>query len=210
MLPLSCAFQLPEFTFKGRPGVSQLRGERKACLRELFDLRQDAATKGKVEELIDDLISVNPTKCPTSSRKLSGTWRLAWATNTASPLWKPGNILGGYSQQVIFDGNTRIRNSVLWDGVGLELGGEAELEVQSGVRLGVTIDSFSLGMPGRGWELPLFIGGPPLVVMDGAGGQARTLNNKKGWVDIVYLDDDLRITKTDSGLDFVHIREEEP
>ena len=38
--------------------------------------------------------------------------------------------------------------------------GEAELEVQSGVRLGVTIDSFSLALPGLGWELPLLIGTP--------------------------------------------------
>lgn len=69
------------------------------------------------------------------------------------------------------------------------------------------IDAFSLLWNGK--EFPLLesvLGTPRMTVRDGPNGRRRVLNRREGCVQILYLDDTMRITVSNSGLLFLHER----
>ena len=137
--------------------------------------------RNRLDELIDELAAANPTPRPAESPKFSGNWKLLWTTESEllfaveKGLFAAGPCVG--VEQTIDVANGRLENLVLFDNdsrlfVGSTI--EPDASDASGVRFDFAFSSCSLRW--RGYDIPL----PPVG---------------KGWGDLLYLDDDLRVQR---------------
>ena len=135
----------------------------------------------RLDGLIEELASINPTPRPAESPKFSGNWNLLWTTESEllfaveKGLFAAGPCVG--VEQTIDVANGRLENLVLFDNdsrlfVGSTIAPDAA--DASGVRFNFAFSSCSLRW--RGYDIPL----PPVG---------------KGWGDLLYLDDDLRVQR---------------
>ena len=155
--------------------------------QQLLDLCKDSnygavtIDRDRLDELIDELASANPTPRPAESPKFSGNWKLLWTTESEllfaveKGLFAAGPCVG--VEQTIDVANGRLENLVLFDNdsrlfVGSTI--EPDAADASGVRFNFAFSSCSLRW--RGYDIPL----PPVG---------------KGWGDLLYLDDDLRVQR---------------
>ena len=141
----------------------------------------EAIDRDRLDELIDELATVNPTPRPAESPKFSGNWKLLWTTESEllfaveKGLFAAGPCVG--VEQTIDVANGRLENVVLFDNdsrlfVGSSI--EPDAADASGVRFNFAFSSCSLRW--RGYDIPL----PPVG---------------RGWGDLLYLDDDLRVQR---------------
>ena len=137
--------------------------------------------RDRLDDLIDELTTINPTPRPAESPKFSGNWKLLWTTESEllfaveKGLFAAGPCVG--VEQTIDVANGRLENVVLFDNdsrlfVGSSI--EPDAADATGVRFNFAFSSCSLRW--RGYDIPL----PPVG---------------KGWGDLLYLDDDLRVQR---------------
>lgn len=135
----------------------------------------------RLDGLIDELAAANPTPRPAESPKFSGNWKLLWTTESEllfaveKGLFAAGPCVG--VEQTIDVANGRLENLVLFDNDSrLFVGSSIEPDAADarGVRFNFAFSSCSLRW--RGYDIPL----PPVG---------------KGWGDLLYLDDDLRVQR---------------
>jgi hypothetical protein len=132
--------------------------------------------------------ALNPTPDPAESELVAGTWRLVWSqqAETASPLQKWGSKQAN-SFQVIDAEDGSLQNLV--DLGFVKIRAYAECSAASGTRTDVNINKGELCLGPV--QIPLPVGGSP------------------GYVDWLYLDESVRITRGSKGSVFVHLREVE-
>lgn len=166
----------------------------------LFVLSKDVPLKAQlmaaIQEQDDDkilgLISLleqeNPTPQPARSPLVSGTWRLVWSQQAedASPLQKWGSAQAKNYQ--LIDAKAGTLENVVDLGLS-QVRAQATCEAISDTRTDVCINGAGLRVAG------------PLKVPLGVKGT--------GYVDWLYLDDSLRVTRGSKGSLFVHVRDDE-
>ena len=141
----------------------------------------EAIDRDRLDELVDELTTINPTPRPAESPKFSGNWKLLWTTESEllfaveKGLFAAGPCVG--VEQTIDVASGRLENLVLFDNdsrlfVGSTI--EPDAADASGARFNFAFSSCSLRW--RGYDIPL----PPVG---------------KGWGDLLYLDDDLRVQR---------------
>mmetsp|Transcript_31483 Transcript_31483/g.97174 ORF Transcript_31483/g.97174 Transcript_31483/m.97174 type:complete len:213 (+) Transcript_31483:733-1371(+) len=158
-----------------------------AATRELLELCGPSnygakpVDRARLDELIAELAASSPTERPAWSPRFSGRWRLLWTTETEllfavdKGLFAAGPCVG--VEQTIDVAGGVLENIVLFDNdsrlfVGSTISPDAG--DASGKRFDFAFSSCSLTW--RGTTVPL----PPVG---------------KGWGDLLYLDDDLRVQK---------------
>lgn len=144
-------------------------------------------SKRGIFEAVEELASVNPTSSPADSSLLDGKWRLIWSSQ-ASDANRLQQLSAGIASnwQVIQQEIQRLENVVeILPGLRLRAG--ADTKVVSPTRTEVQINSATVEIGGL--KVPLNIKG-------------------EGWIEQLYLDDTLRISRGNKGSTFVHVREE--
>ena len=132
------------------------------------------------------MVEESPEQEPARSAAVNGTWRLIWSqqAETASPLQKWGTQQSKNFQVIDADEGT-LENVV--DLGAVQVRAQATCAPLSDVRTDVNINSAGLYV------------GPVRVPLPVKG---------TGFVDWLYLDEDMRVTKGSKGSLFVHVREE--
>ncbi|KAL2651592.1 hypothetical protein R1flu_019720 [Riccia fluitans] len=157
-------------------------------LQKGLDLRQELlqaiATGTDVEKAIEKLISINASKNPAELSGLIGQWRLLWSSQAENANWIQKASANLNNWQIYYD-DEKLENLVEFlPGVKLRAG--ASVLPTSKERQDVNIKGASLELgPLR---LPVNITG-------------------EGYVDILYLDSKLKISRGNRGSLFVHTRE---
>ncbi|KAF5841911.1 hypothetical protein DUNSADRAFT_10348 [Dunaliella salina] len=168
----------------------------------LLDALSQNTDDDKVMSLLTTLVKENPTSAPARSPKAGGTWRLIWSqqSSDASPLQKWGSKQAKSYQVINEDGSLR---NIVDLGSWLRLTALATCEPASATRTTVSISQAGL-MFGEGkWDKPWFFQlSGPRQTKDGE-------PEPPGWVEWLYLDDDLRVTQGSKGSLFVHRREQD-
>ncbi|GJP37346.1 hypothetical protein CLOM_g21763 [Closterium sp. NIES-68] len=166
----------------------------------------------QILRLIEQLEAANPTPSPMQSPLLAGTWALVYIAPTAAssntldaseegPFLarvKPlalGGVRQKASLQIIHPEEGRAENVALFTawGVDGELRIDAECkapaeESKRGVRSTVRFLSFKLALGPLGFTLPL------------------SLISPTGWIDVTYIDEEVRVTRGDKGSVFLATR----
>ena len=141
----------------------------------------------QVTAIIEELAAVNPTPAPARSELTQGSWRQIWSqqAENASPLQRWGSSQAESFQIIDGDSVQNVAQVLPY----LRLRAYASTVVESETRTAVSIETAALEV------------GPFAIPLPGVQGE--------GYIDWLYLDDELRITRGNKGSLFVHIREEE-
>ncbi|CAM6125693.1 unnamed protein product [Calypogeia fissa] len=150
-------------------------------------LLQAIQSGSEVEKAIEDLVALNPCKNPTEFDGLIGTWRLVWSSQAEDANWIQKSSANLSNWQIYTD-NERLQNLVEFL-PGLKLRAGAQTSVASNERQDVKIEGATLEL------------GPLRIPVKITG---------EGFVDILYLDSKLKISRGNKGSLFVHIRDPEP
>ncbi|CAI7854639.1 unnamed protein product [Closterium sp. NIES-54] len=168
--------------------------------------------RDQILQLIEQLEAANPTPSPMLSPLLAGTWALVYiapteaSTNTLDASeegpflarLKPA-VFGGVRQkaslQIIHPDEGRAENVALFTAWGvdgkLQIDAECkapEQESMQGVRSTVRFISFKLSLGPLSFTLPL------------------SLISPTGWIDVTYIDEEVRVTRGDKGSVFLATR----
>ncbi|KAJ7298620.1 hypothetical protein O6H91_Y525400 [Diphasiastrum complanatum] len=136
-------------------------------------------------QAIDELLPLNPTEAPSSLETLAGKWRLVWSSQAEDANWLQKLTSGLPSWQVVASDTGKLENLVeIFPG--LRLKAKAISEESSKIRRDVTIKGAELELGSL--SIPVNITGT-------------------GYVDLLYLDSKIRISRGNKGSLFVHIRE---
>lgn len=159
--------------------VADLKGQLLAAI--------EAQDEPKILSAVALMEASNPTQRPAKSRLVSGTWRLLWSQQAedASPLQKWGSSQSKNYQ--VIDAKAGTLENVVDLGV-TKVRAQATCKAVSDTRTDVAIN-------GAG----LYTG--PLKVPLGVQGT--------GYVDWLYLDEGLRITRGSKGSLFVHVKDDQ-
>ncbi|CAI5970062.1 unnamed protein product [Closterium sp. NIES-64] len=166
----------------------------------------------QILQLIEQLEAANPTPSPMLSPLLAGTWALVYiapteaSTNTLDASeegpflarLKPA-VFGGVRQkaslQIIHPDEGRAENVALFTAWGVD--GELQIDAECkapeqesmrGVRSTVRFLSFKLSLGPLSFTLPL------------------SLISPTGWIDVTYIDEEMRVTRGDKGSVFLATR----
>lgn len=157
----------------------------------LLQLISSAAADSTIERAAESLCknTGDGVKSPARSQTATGGWRLLWTKqgDTANSLQR---VLAGSVQnwQIISSDGKRLENRVkLLPGVYVRAIADAEVEGPS--RTGVVINEVVLEAGPVGFALPV-------------------KTDSSGFVDWLYLDDDVRVTRGNKGSLFVHVRDD--
>eukprot|EP00978_Attheya_sp_CCMP212_P013606 scaffold34157_cov52-Attheya_sp.AAC.3 len=144
-------------------------------------LKASPEQKAELQKIFKKLERLNPTKSPLKSNKVNGDWSLEYTTSDLI-LGKGGFPRVGPIVQKIDTIALEAENSELVSYFGLKVPRKvtASLEPQNNKLVNVQFKRFSLG--------PLGFDAP---------------ESFKGFLDVTYLDDDLRLTRGDKGNIFV-------
>ncbi|GAQ90499.1 fibrillin family protein [Klebsormidium nitens] len=145
-------------------------------------------SKRDVEQAIEELKPLNPNIAPAKSEALSGKWRLVWTSQArnANPLQK---LSAGFaSNWQIIDGDTGTLENLVTAVFGfVKLRANADTETTSPVRTNVFIRKAAVEV------------GPVKIPLN---------LNGRGFVEQLYLDDKLRISRGSKGSTFIHVRDD--
>eukprot|EP00245_Coleochaete_scutata_P005884 TRINITY_DN19859_c0_g1_i1.p1 TRINITY_DN19859_c0_g1~~TRINITY_DN19859_c0_g1_i1.p1 ORF type:complete len:431 (-),score=75.34 TRINITY_DN19859_c0_g1_i1:392-1684(-) len=147
-----------------------------------------AANSGRnVEKAIEEIVPLNPTAAPAASEMLPGKWRLIWSSQAsdANPLQKLGTRVTNF--QLIDAETSRLENLVEVAGGFLKLRAGASTKTASDIRTDVNIDGGVLEIGALSIPLKFLVG--------------------QGYVEQLYLDDKVRISRGNKGSLFIHVRD---
>ncbi|KAJ7565637.1 hypothetical protein O6H91_02G068500 [Diphasiastrum complanatum] len=148
-------------------------------------LFQAISSNMDIQKAIDELLPLNPTEAPSSLETLAGKWRLVWSSQAEDANWLQKLTSGLPSWQVVASDTGKLENLVeIFPG--LRLKAKAISEESSKIRRDVTIKGAELELGSL--SIPVNITGT-------------------GYVDLLYLDSKIRISRGNKGSLFVHIRE---
>ncbi|CAI7736814.1 unnamed protein product, partial [Closterium sp. NIES-53] len=139
-----------------------------------------------VEQLLAPVAAINPTRNPASSDLLPGRWRLLWSSQ-ASEANRVQRLTAGFAKnfQVVSEDGSRLENIVeLLPAVLLRAAAEAY--VVGPARTEVYIDATTLEVGALKVDLPI---------------------TGQGYIDQLYLDETLRVSRGNAGSLFVHVRD---
>ena len=161
-------------------------GAKEQLVRVLSDSRNG---KIDLQDLVERVVTEEAgIPQPAKSRQARGGWKLVWSAQgeTANPLQQRlVNVVNNW--QIISQDGTRLQNRVqLLPGV--RVVAEASAEVASGTRTRVVISDVLLEL------------GPFKVDL-------KINTDADGYVDWLYLDDSIRITRGNKGSTFLHVRD---
>lgn len=170
-------------------GLWESRDQLKAKLLKLSSetnrgLTASVEQKKEIEDIFKKLERLNPTRKPLKSDKINGRWSLDYTTSD-SILGKGGFPRIGYIVQSIDTKALKAVNSevVSYFGIQVPRRIEAQLSPQSDQLTNVQFKRFEIG--------PIKFNAP---------------ESFKGYLDITYLDENLRLTRGDKGNIFVLTR----
>lgn len=185
----------------------------RSSLKSLITQRQSASNRAAVESTIaalavGDLPGVR-------ADELNGRWKLEWSSQTAdvNPFATPDSVLGGVCFQefdLSGDGRGRLANIVEWAPQWRLVGGAAVAPSGSAVRCILSVDTaiFELG----GVSLDFSVSRLAKLIdrtkrerseAEGTGANADDLVGR-GWLECVYLEDGLRVSRDNTGFLYVH------
>lgn len=159
------------------------------ALLETRGALDDAAIEASVEELS----GMNPTPEPARAPELFGTWRLAWSkqAGSANPFQRLFGALAEDNFQILTS-DGRLENLV---NLGpLTVSARAPVKAVSETRVEVAISTIDVSLFGATLRT---------IEMTPKPGRGA------GYVDQLFLDDDIRISRGNKGSLFVHLREKE-
>ncbi|KAK9820183.1 hypothetical protein WJX72_007235 [[Myrmecia] bisecta] len=149
----------------------------------------DEAVLAIAEELAADC----PESKPATSGAAEGKWRLRWSAQAEDANFLQKKLSGQLRNYQIIGGSAgrgRLENLVEL-GVGIRVRALAACEPSTSARTSVYIDELRLEVGGLRLPFPIKLDRP----------------GNPGYVDWLYLDEDLRITRGNKGSIFVHTRE---
>ena len=186
-------------------------------LRSQLARRQSAEARKAVEAAVESLLPPMPQ--PVDSSTLTGRWKLLWSSQTAdvNPFAYPDSVLGGHCFQEIeltTEGHGRVNNVVEWAPRSRLIGGAAVAPAsESASRSILSIDSAVLELGGRRLDFSLSRFARLIDRTkrkrsegEGTGADAGDLVGR-GWLECLYLDADLRISRDNTGFLYIHSRE---
>ena len=154
-------------------------------------LESSSTDDAAISSAIDELEKLNPTNAPAKDSKLLGKWRLAWSAQQSNSNFfqKLFADIASDNFQII-NANETLENLVL---IGpLTVSATAPIKAVSDTRTEVQITTVNVSLGAtKVWS-------KELTPKPGRGA---------GWVEQLYLDDTLRISKGNKGSLFVHLRE---
>lgn len=151
-------------------------------------LKETPEQRQKIDTLFQELEKINPTKAPLKSDKVDGVWSLRYTTSD-SILGRNGSPRVGPILQTIDTKNLRAENTEVvryFNVFDVPRKVTAKLDPQSDRLTNVQFDRFSVG--------PVGFNAP---------------DSFRGFLDVTYLDDDVRLTRGDKGNIFVLTRLDE-
>mmetsp|Transcript_21503 Transcript_21503/g.51297 ORF Transcript_21503/g.51297 Transcript_21503/m.51297 type:complete len:432 (-) Transcript_21503:202-1497(-) len=179
---------------RGNKGTTFVLVKEKTEQEQLLELVAEG-DDDKVVEAIEQF--KNPTKAPAKSPLVQGKWRLRWSKQASNANFLQKNLANSVRNfQIIYldgEGNTRATNLVELGP--LKIKTDAPCRAEGPVRTTVEITEvvFQLGP----LEIPVKVGRP----QDEEGKQSF------GYVEWLYLDEDIRVTRGSKGSLFIHTRE---
>ena len=181
-------------------GVARVRvftGGRKEALfgaREnmLSLLERGATDDAAIEAAIEELSGMNPTEAPARDPKLIGTWRLMWSkqAETANPFQRAFGALAKDNFQILNADDT-LENLVRLGP--LTVSARAPVKATSDTRVEVSISTIDISLFGN------VVKTMRMTPKPGRGA---------GYVEQLFLDDALRVSRGNKGSVFVHRRED--
>ena len=181
-------------------GVARVRvftGGRKEALfgaREnmLSLLERGATDDAAIEAAIEELSGMNPTEAPARDPKLIGTWRLMWSkqADTANPFQRAFGAVAKDNFQILNPDDT-LENLVRLGP--LTVSARAPVKATSDTRVEVSISTIDISLFGN------VVKTMRMTPKPGRGA---------GYVEQLFLDDALRISRGNKGSVFVHARED--
>ena len=194
-----------------------------ADLAPLLSRRQSSSARKAVEAMIASLLPRAPPRL--TAGQLNGRWRLLWSSQTAdvNPLATPDSVLGGSSIQEVTlsrERYGRLDNIVQWAPRWQLVGGATLSPAASGpsARSILSVDSVVVELGGARFDFSL---SRLAKLIDrtkrqqseaegtGAEGKGKADTDKdigRGWLECIYLDEPLRISRDNTGLLYVHSR----
>jgi hypothetical protein len=182
---------LPRFVL---PTISTSSGQRGQLKRDILLLAAETkrgltATpqqQAEMSRMFEQLERINPTKKPLQSPAVNGKWDLQYTTSNAI-LGKGGFPRVGPIVQMIDTKNLAAENSEVVSYFGIQVANKvtAELDPQTDTLTNVQFKRFSVGP--IGFDAP---------------------DKFRGFLDVTYVDDDLRLSRGDKGNIFVLTRME--
>ena len=190
-----------------------------ADLAPLLSRRQSSSAREAVETMIASLTPRAPPRL--SAGQLNGRWKLLWSSQTAdvNPLATPDSVLGGESIQEVTLSRERcgrLDNIVQW-APRWQLVGGATLSPAAGGPSGgarsiLSVDSVVVELGGMrfdfslSWLAKLIDGAKRQESEDEGTGAEEQGDLGRGWLECIYLDEPLRISRDNTGLLYVHSR----
>jgi len=179
---------------RGNKGTTFILVKDKTEKEQLLDFAA-AGDDNAVKEMIEEI--ENPTKSPATSALTEGTWRLLWSEQADNANFLQKNLAGKVKtfQTLYTDDNGKSRVQNLVDLGFLKIKADAFCEPSSSNRTSVDIREVVFEIAGL-LQIPVKVN------------KSRKHDDPVGYLDWLYLDNDIRITRGSKGSLFIHTRED--